>query len=99
MDLLEEFRAPIVDRLVLTLINRQQVKVGDFTTDMLGGVAMKEDTRRLLLQSWQARKQEEVTHPFLGEKVAVGLLPHVQAMLLAQHLRGDLAEYPPYVHR
>ncbi|WP_042011354.1 type I-C CRISPR-associated endonuclease Cas1c [Aeromonas fluvialis] len=99
LDLLEEFRAPIVDRLVLTLINRQQVKVGDFTTDMLGGVAMKEDTRRLLLQSWQARKQEEVTHPFLGEKVAVGLLPHVQAMLLAQHLRGDLAEYPPYVHR
>lgn len=99
LDLLEEFRAPIVDRLVLTLINRQQVKVGDFSTDMLGGVLMKEDARRLLLQSWQAKKQEEITHPFLGEKVAVGLLPHVQAMLLAQHLRGDLVEYPPYVHR
>ena len=99
LDLLEEFRAPIVDRLVLTLINRQQVKVGDFSTDMLGGVIMKEDTRRVLLQSWQAKKQEEITHPFLGEKVAVGLLPHVQAMLLAQHLRGDLVEYPPYVHR
>ncbi len=99
LDLLEEFRAPIIDRLVLTLINRQQVKVGDFSTDMLGGVIMKEDTRRLLLQSWQAKKQEEITHPFLGEKVAVGLLPHVQAMLLAQHLRGDLVEYPPYVHR
>lgn len=99
LDLLEEFRAPIVDRLVLTLINRQQVKPNDFTTDILGGIAMKEDTRRLLLQSWQARKQEEITHPFLGEKVAVGLLPHVQAMLLAQHLRGDLAEYPPYFHR
>ena len=99
LDLLEEFRAPIVDRLVLTLINRQQVKVGDFSTDMLGGVLMKEDARRLLLQSWRAKKQEEITHPFLGEKVAVGLLPHVQAMLLAQHLRGDLVEYPPYVHR
>ena len=99
LDLLEEFRAPIIDRLVLTLINRQQVKVGDFSTDMLGGVIMKEDARRLLLQSWQAKKQEEITHPFLGEKVAVGLLPHVQAMLLAQHLRGDLVEYPPYVHR
>ena len=99
LDLLEEFRAPIVDRLVLTLINRQQVKVGDFSTDMLGGVIMKEDTRRVLLQSWQAKKQEEITHPFLGEKVAVGLLPHVQAMLLAQHIRGDLKEYPPYVHR
>ena len=96
---MEEFRAPIIDRLVLTLINRQQVKVGDFSTDMLGGVIMKEDTRRLLLQSWQAKKQDEITHPFLGEKVAVGLLPHVQAMLLAQHLRGDLVEYPPYVHR
>lgn len=99
LDLLEEFRAPIVDRLVLTLINRQQVKRDDFTTDMLGGITMKDDTRRLLLQSWQARKQEEITHPFMGEKVAVGLLPHVQAMLLAQHLRGDLAQYPPYVHR
>ena len=99
LDLLEEFRAPIIDRLVLTLINRQQVKEGDFSTDMLGGVIMKEDARRLLLQSWQAKKQEEITHPFLGEKVAVGLLPHMQAMLLAQHLRGDLVEYPPYVHR
>ena len=99
LDLLEEFRAPIVDRLVLTLINRQQVKVGDFSTDMLGGVIMNDDTRRVLLQSWQAKKQEEITHPFLGEKVAVGLLPHVQAMLLAQHIRGDLKEYPPYVHR
>ncbi len=99
LDLLEEFRASIVDRLVLTLINRQQVKVGDFSTDMLGGVTMKEDARKLLLQSWQARKQEEIIHPFLGEKVPVGLLPHIQSLLLAQHLRGDLAEYPPYVHR
>ncbi|MGL4447750.1 MAG: type I-C CRISPR-associated endonuclease Cas1c [Aeromonas sp.] len=99
LDLLEEFRAPLVDRLVLTLINRQQIKVIDFTTDMLGGVTMQDDARRLLLQSWQAKKQEEITHPFLGEKVAIGLLPHVQAMLLAQHLRGDLAHYPPYVHR
>lgn len=99
LDLLEEFRAPIVDRLVLTLINRQQVKSGDFVVDMLGGVTLKDDARKLLLQSWQARKQEEIIHPFLGEKVAVGLLPHIQALLLAQHLRGDLAEYPPYVHR
>ncbi|MBT1427537.1 type I-C CRISPR-associated endonuclease Cas1 [Dickeya dianthicola] len=99
LDLLEEFRAPLVDRLVLTLINRQQVAIQDFTTDMLGGVTLKDEARKRVLQAWQARKQEEITHPFLNEKVAVGLLPHMQAMLLARHLRGDLAHYPPYVLR
>ncbi|MGL4860368.1 MAG: CRISPR-associated endonuclease Cas1 [Enterobacteriaceae bacterium] len=99
LDLLEEFRASLVDRLVLTLINRQQVKSSDFTADMLGGIRMKDDTRRLLLQTWQAKKQEEIQHPFLEEKVPIGLLPHVQSLLLAQHLRGDLEHYPPYVHR
>ncbi|MCI4180203.1 CRISPR-associated endonuclease Cas1, partial [Dickeya dianthicola] len=99
LDLLEEFRAPLVDRLVLTLINRQQVAIQDFTTDLLGGVTLKDEARKRVLQAWQARKQEEITHPFLNEKVAIGLLPHMQAMLLARHLRGDLAHYPPYVLR
>lgn len=99
LDLLEEFRAPVVDRLVLTLINRQQIKPTDFLTDMLGGITLKDDSRKLVLQSWQAKKQEEIIHPFLKEKVAIGLLPHVQAMLLARHLRGDLAQYPPFISR
>ena len=99
LDLLEEFRAPIIDRLVLTLVNRQQIKTADFSTDMLGGVTMKDDARKLVLQAWQAKKQEEITHPFLKEKMPIGLLPHVQAMLLARHLRGDLAQYPPFISR
>lgn len=99
LDLLEEFRAPVVDRLVLTLINRQQLQQDDFDSDMLGGILLKNDARKRVLQAWQARKQEEINHPFMGEKVAIGLLPHIQAMLLARHLRGDLADYPPYVMR
>lgn len=95
-DLLEEFRAYVVDRLVLTLINRQQVKIKDFDYDALGGVVMKDDTRKLLLQTYQSKKQEVIEHKFLNEKVEIGLLPHIQAMLLARHLRGDLALYPPF---
>lgn len=96
LDLLEELRAYIVDRLVLTLVNRQQVKAKDFVTDVVGGVTLKDDTRKQLLQAFQAKKQEVITHPFLKEKVEIGLLPHVQAMLLARHIRGDLAQYPPF---
>ncbi len=95
-DLLEEFRAYIVDRLVLTLINRQQIKLKDFEYDVLGGVMMKDDTRKLLLQAYQSKKQEVIGHKFLNEKVEIGLLPHVQAMLLARHIRGDLDCYPPF---
>lgn len=98
-DLLEEFRAYLVDRLVLNLINRQQVNVKDFTSDIVGGVTMKDDTRKVLLQAWQSKKQEEIQHPFLKEKVKLGLLPHIQAMLLARHIRGDLAYYPPFLAR
>ncbi len=98
-DLLEEFRAYMVDRLVLSLINRQQVGVTDFVTDAVGGVTMKDGTRKQILQAWQTRKQEEITHPFLKEKVQMGLLPHIQSMLLARHIRGDLAHYPPFLAR
>ena len=95
-DILEEFRAYIVDRLVLTMINRQQVKMTDFTIDALGGVIMKDETRKLLIQAYQSKKQEVITHKFLNEKIEIGLLPHVQAMLLARYIRGDLAQYPPF---
>ncbi|AAU37588.1 type I-C CRISPR-associated endonuclease Cas1c [[Mannheimia] succiniciproducens] len=98
-DLLEEFRAWWVDRMVLSLINRGQIKPQDFVTEDGGAVNMKPEARKLLFQSLQAKKQEKIVHPFLQEEVEIGLLPYIQAMLLARHLRGDLAEYPPFLMR
>jgi CRISPR-associated protein Cas1 len=97
LDLMEEFRTLVADRLVLTLVNRRQVQPGGFTTDPAGGVHMNDQTRRALLVAYQERKREEVTHPLLGETVPVGLLPHLQARLLARTLRGDLDDYPALV--
>ena len=97
LDLMEEFRPFLVDRLVLTLINRQQIGPRDFEAGETGAFLLKDDSRKLVLKSWQERKQDEITHPYLDEKMAVGLLPHVQAQLLARHLRGDLDGYPPYL--
>lgn len=93
-DLMEELRPAIGDRMVLTLVNRRQVAPSGFKTDDSGGVTMDDDTRKVVLTEWQRRKKETITHPFLGEKVAIGLLPHVQALLLARHIRGDLDGYP-----
>ena len=98
-DILEEFRAWWADRLVLSLINRGQIKPQDFVTEAGGAVNIKPEARKLLFQTLQTKKQEKIVHPFLQEEVAVGLLPHIQAMLLARHLRGDLAEYPPFLMR
>lgn len=97
LDMMEEFRSCLADRLVLSLINRKQLKPSDFRDAGSGAVMMTDEARKELLSSWQKRKQEEITHPWLGEKVAVGLLPHIQAQLLARHLRGDLDAYPPFV--
>ncbi|MCA9194241.1 MAG: type I-C CRISPR-associated endonuclease Cas1 [Planctomycetales bacterium] len=96
LDLMEEFRAVMVDRLVLSLINRGQVKSTAFQEDPGNGVRMDETTRKLLVASFQKRKQDTVTHPFLNEKMTLGLVPHVQARLLARHLRGDFDSYPPF---
>ncbi|HDL1767894.1 TPA: type I-C CRISPR-associated endonuclease Cas1 [Mannheimia haemolytica] len=98
-DILEEFRAWWVDRMVLSLINRGQVKPDDFVTEASGAVTLKPEARKLLFQTLQAKKQEKIIHPFLEEEVEIGLLPYIQAMLLARHLRGDLAEYPPFLMR
>ncbi|OAQ15415.1 CRISPR-associated protein Cas1 [Bibersteinia trehalosi Y31] len=98
-DILEEFRAWWVDRMVLSLINRGQIKPDDFITEASGAVTLKSEARKLLFQTLQAKKQEKITHPFLNEEVEIGLLPYIQAMLLARHLRGDLAEYPPFLMR
>ncbi|EOC5886004.1 type I-C CRISPR-associated endonuclease Cas1c [Vibrio vulnificus] len=97
LDLLEEFRAYIVDSIALKLFNNNTLTMKDFEADCLGGVTIKDDARKRVFQAYQAKKQEEVIHPFLKEKMQIGLLPHVQAMLLARHLRGDLAHYPPFV--
>ena len=98
-DLLEEFRPWLADRLVLSLINRRQVKAADFVREASGAVRMSDDARKQLLIAYQERKQQEVMHPFLKEKVPIGIIPHVQAMLLARHLRTDLEKYPPCVLR
>jgi CRISPR-associated protein Cas1 len=96
LDLMEELRPALADRLVLSLINRQQVQPKGFERTENGGVLMTPETRKTVLVSWQERKQEEITHPFTNEKIKIGLLPYVQARLLARHLRGDLEAYPPF---
>lgn len=98
-DLLEEFRAWLADRLILSLINRRQVCESDFITESSGAVSISGEARKQILVAYQEKKQQEVMHPFLKEKVPIGILPHVQAMLLARHLRGDLERYPPFVPR
>lgn len=94
LDLLEEFRPLLADRLVLSLINLRQVRPDGFETQPGGAVLMNADTRKTVLAALTQRKREEVTHPLLGEKVMIGLLPHIQARLLARHIRGDIDSYP-----
>ena len=99
LDLMEEFRPFLADRLALSLINLGQVAAKGFKASETGAVTMTDDTRKQVLVAYQKRKQEEITHPFLGEKMAIGILFHVQALLLARYLRGDLDGYPPFVWR
>jgi CRISPR-associated protein Cas1 len=96
LDMMEELRPVLADRLALSLVNRRQIEGKGFVQKESGGVLMDEDTRKAVLGAWQKRKQEEVMHPFLKERVPYGLLAHVQATLLARHLRGDLDVYPPF---
>lgn len=97
LDLMEEFRPYLADRLALSLINRRQVTGDEFVRKESGGVIMKDSARKTVIEAWQKRKREEITHPFLEEKIPAGLLPYAQALLLARHLRGDLDSYPPFV--
>ncbi|MEI7845181.1 MAG: type I-C CRISPR-associated endonuclease Cas1c [Chloroflexota bacterium] len=96
LDLMEELRPVFADRLALSLVNRKQVNAKGFTQKESGGVLMDEATRKTVLSAWQERKKEEILHPYLKEHIPFGLLPHVQAMLLARYLRGDLDAYPPF---
>jgi CRISPR-associated protein Cas1 len=97
LDLVEEFRSYWADRFVLTLINRQQVNTKDFVIEASGAVRLTDDARKNLLVAYQERKQDELEHPYLKEKISIGLLPHCQALLLARHLRGDTEFYPPFL--
>ena len=97
MDLMEEFRAPLADRMALSLINRQQLTAKSFKVTESGAVEMTEEARKTVLVAWQKKKQETILHSFLEEKVEVGLLPYVQALLMARHLRGDIDAYPPFL--
>lgn len=99
LDLMEELRPILADRVAVSLINRQQVRAVGFRQSESGAVAMDDETRHEVLVAYQARKQEEVTHPFLGEKMPWGLVPHCQALLMTRSLRGDLDAYPAFVWR
>lgn len=96
LDIMEELRPHFADRLAVTLINRNQINAGGFTVKENGAVLMDSDTRKEVLTAWQKRKQEEITHPYIEEKIPLGLVPYVQALLLARHMRGDLEDYPPF---
>lgn len=96
LDLLEELRPVLADRFVLTMINRKMVTGRDFIRKEDGAVIMSERGRKTLLTEWQNRKKEVINHPFLSEKVEWGMIPFIQAMLLARYLRGDINEYPPF---
>lgn len=97
LDLMEELRAYMGDRLVLSLINRRQVASTDFVMQGEGGVVMTDNCRKTVLTAWQNRKMETIVHPYLEEKISVGLLPYVQALLLARAFRGDIDDYPVFL--
>ena len=99
LDLMEELRAALADRLVLTLINRRQVQGSGFADQDGGGILMDDETRKQVVSAWQLRKQDEIEHPYLKERVPVGLVPYVQALLLARYVRGGLDAYPAFFWR
>lgn len=96
LDMIEELRPYIAERFVISLINRKQVSGKGFIVKESGGIIMDKDTKSTFLTAWQKRKQEEITHPFINEKIEIGLLPYVQAMLMARFLRNDINNYPPF---
>ncbi len=97
LDIMEELRPHFADRMTLNLINRNQINGEGFVIKENGAVIMDDSTRKEVLTAWQKRKQEEITHPYLDEKVPLGLIPYIQAMLLARHIRGDIEDYPPFI--
>lgn len=99
LDMIEELRPYIAERFVISLINKKQISPKGFIEKESGGIIMDKDSKTIFLTAWQKRKQEVITHPFLNEKVEIGLIPYVQAMLLARYLRNDIDSYPPFFMR
>lgn len=97
LDMVEELRAYLGDRFVLSLINRKQITPNDFLCQGEKGVVLTENGRKVFITAWQARKKEIITHPFLQEKIPIGLIPYAQAMLMARCIRGDLDTYPVFL--
>lgn len=98
LDLMEELRAPLCDRFVISLINLKQITASDFDAEGIE-YKLKDKARRKVIQEWQLRKKETITHPYLKEKIPIGLISYCQAMLLARHFRGDIDGYPPIIWR
>ena len=98
LDMMEELRAPLCDRFAVSLLNKGQLKRNDFDVDA-EAVYLNDSGRRIVLSAWQKRKAETIQHPFLNEKIQIGMIPYAQAMLFARVLRGDLDEYPPFIWR
>lgn len=96
LDMMEELRPVLADRVALSLVNRKQITGKGFTAKESGGILMDDETRKKVLVAWQDRKKDEIVHPYLKERIPFGLIPHVQALLLARYLRGDLDAYPPF---
>ena len=97
LDLMEELRPCMADRFVLTLVNNRMVRPEDFQAQDSGAVLLTDEGRKKFLKAWQERKRDTLTHPYLNEKMSWGLIPYVQALLLARYLRGDLDAYPPFL--
>jgi CRISPR-associated protein Cas1 len=97
LDMVEELRAYLGDRFVLSLINRRQISPKDFINQGEKGILLTDNGRRTFLTAWQNRKKETIVHPFLNEKIPVGLIPHAQAMLLARYMRNDIDDYPVFL--
>lgn len=97
LDLMEELRPCMADRFVLTFINNRMIRSEDFERRESGAVLLKDEARRTFLKAWQGKKSDTLTHPYLGEKLQWGVVPYIQALLLARYLRGDLDAYPPFL--
>ncbi|MDT3497110.1 type I-C CRISPR-associated endonuclease Cas1c [Bacillus toyonensis] len=97
LDIMEELRGVYADKFVLSLINKKIINKGNFLKKENGAVIMTDEARKKFLVAWQNKKLEKITHPYLGEKISWGLVPHAQALLLARYLRNDLDEYPPFL--
>lgn len=99
LDIIEEFRSFIVDRLVISMVNRNEIDINLFKYDCLGAITMDEKIRKYIVNAYQKYKQNVITHQYLNEKVQIGLIFHIQAMLYSKYLRGELSNYPPFYFR